>query len=440
MKVKVPGSKPAAPAGDWAHQHVVAQGDTLWKLAKAWGISLSDMIKANPQLKNPNALMTGEIVNIPKAAAEAGDPAVMPELKELSGHGNPDKIYTGPAVDQLPTAPKLPEAKLPEVEIKPQAYQVEHQVHIDLFKQFKVPAAEVMFELPKVPEVKEAATCPEHVKPAEPPVCPPGTVPVLYPCPPGTVPVAGWGYHGEQAGITPQGPGGIFPYQHTPEPGVWPGAHGSPAPAAAWPSHPAHAGCSGMQSGPYGQHGPYGQPVQYGQQGMLPGGMTEWPVPGMEMQPGMMMPQPPQSFAPGMMPPGFPGGWTPDGLPAAGGMASVHGAGYPGMTGPGAGVPPVFTGAGNPGFGFQGTAGVPFMMPAGSIYPGMGNMEQPSDRGSNHKGDEEADTAPADVVKKPARASSRKQPGKASVRSVKKESDTKKAAGKKRGRGPWINQ
>ena len=52
---------------DIMHQYVVKQGDTLWKLSKAWGVPLADMIKANPQLKNPNVLMTGEIVNVPKA-------------------------------------------------------------------------------------------------------------------------------------------------------------------------------------------------------------------------------------------------------------------------------------------------------------------------------------------------------------------------------------
>ena len=63
-KVKI-HSQPKS-AFEVMHQHVVQQGDSLWKLSKAWGIQLADMIKANPQLKNPNALLTGEVVNIPK--------------------------------------------------------------------------------------------------------------------------------------------------------------------------------------------------------------------------------------------------------------------------------------------------------------------------------------------------------------------------------------
>ncbi|MDF2651933.1 MAG: hypothetical protein K0Q73_7738 [Paenibacillus sp.] len=68
MKVKIP-SKPKPvdpPASDYVYKHVVEQGDSLWKLGKAWDVPLQEMIKANPHLKNPNVLMTGEIVYVPK--------------------------------------------------------------------------------------------------------------------------------------------------------------------------------------------------------------------------------------------------------------------------------------------------------------------------------------------------------------------------------------
>ncbi|WP_168121629.1 LysM peptidoglycan-binding domain-containing protein [Paenibacillus sp. HB172176] len=70
MKIKIP-SKDTGLASmgemDIMHQHVVMQGDSLWKLSKAWGVPLATMIAANPQLKNPNVLLTGEVVNIPTA-------------------------------------------------------------------------------------------------------------------------------------------------------------------------------------------------------------------------------------------------------------------------------------------------------------------------------------------------------------------------------------
>lgn len=68
MKVKIPSAaKPVdPPASDFVYKHVVQQGDTLWKLGKAWDVPLQDMIKANTHLKNPNVLMTGDIVYVPK--------------------------------------------------------------------------------------------------------------------------------------------------------------------------------------------------------------------------------------------------------------------------------------------------------------------------------------------------------------------------------------
>ncbi|MBP1996776.1 LysM peptidoglycan-binding domain-containing protein [Paenibacillus eucommiae] len=68
MKVKIPTHPQPLepPSSHHAFKHIVKQGDTLWKLGKAWDVPLALMIKANPQLKNPNVLMTGDIVYIPK--------------------------------------------------------------------------------------------------------------------------------------------------------------------------------------------------------------------------------------------------------------------------------------------------------------------------------------------------------------------------------------
>ena len=68
MKVKIPSApKPVEPpASDFVYKHVVQQGDSLWKLGKAWDVPLQAMIKANAHLKNPNVLMTGDVVYVPK--------------------------------------------------------------------------------------------------------------------------------------------------------------------------------------------------------------------------------------------------------------------------------------------------------------------------------------------------------------------------------------
>ncbi|MEK4293600.1 LysM peptidoglycan-binding domain-containing protein [Paenibacillus sp. FSL R5-0914] len=131
-KVKIPTAPVSVPDNSEVYyKHTVKQGDTLWKLSKAWGIPLKDMVEANPQLKNPNVLMLGEVVNIPKKTSNASpvQPGYMPsnasEKTQVGG-----KEYTGPKeqpVAEVVPAPK-PETK-PEVkpETKPEAKAAENK-------------------------------------------------------------------------------------------------------------------------------------------------------------------------------------------------------------------------------------------------------------------------------------------------------------------------
>ena len=45
--------------------HTVVSGDTLWGIAKRYGVSLADVISLNPQIKNPNLIYPGEQVVLP---------------------------------------------------------------------------------------------------------------------------------------------------------------------------------------------------------------------------------------------------------------------------------------------------------------------------------------------------------------------------------------
>jgi morphogenetic protein associated with SpoVID len=160
-KVKIPSAPVAVPGNsELFHKHTVKQGDTLWKLSKAWGILLKDIIEANPQLKNPDALKIGEIVNIPKKGVV---PPVQPgqlstfatDKTQVGG-----KTYTGPieqppAVIPEPVAEPLPPvAPAPPVEVGP----VQEMVHSEtqsLYVQISVPAQEVKshYEMPPMPEI-----------------------------------------------------------------------------------------------------------------------------------------------------------------------------------------------------------------------------------------------------------------------------------------------
>jgi spore coat assembly protein SafA len=45
--------------------HTVAPGDTMWKIAVRYQIGVSELIRANPQIKNPNQIYVGQKVSIP---------------------------------------------------------------------------------------------------------------------------------------------------------------------------------------------------------------------------------------------------------------------------------------------------------------------------------------------------------------------------------------
>jgi len=50
-------------------QVIVAEGDSLSRIAIRKGIAVEAMIAANPQLSDPMRLYPGDTVNLPKAAA-----------------------------------------------------------------------------------------------------------------------------------------------------------------------------------------------------------------------------------------------------------------------------------------------------------------------------------------------------------------------------------
>ncbi|MCY9667651.1 CAP domain-containing protein [Paenibacillus alginolyticus] len=58
----------AAPA-----THTVSGNDTMWLISKKYGVSLSSLIKTNPQVANPNVIWSGMSLNIPgSTSANAG--------------------------------------------------------------------------------------------------------------------------------------------------------------------------------------------------------------------------------------------------------------------------------------------------------------------------------------------------------------------------------
>lgn len=47
--------------------YTVQKGDTMWKIASKYHVGTSELIKANPSVKNPDSIYVGEKLNIPTA-------------------------------------------------------------------------------------------------------------------------------------------------------------------------------------------------------------------------------------------------------------------------------------------------------------------------------------------------------------------------------------
>lgn len=59
------GGAEAEAAAEPARTHTVQPGDSLSKIAKAHGVSLQQVIAANPQVKNPDLIHPREVINLP---------------------------------------------------------------------------------------------------------------------------------------------------------------------------------------------------------------------------------------------------------------------------------------------------------------------------------------------------------------------------------------
>lgn len=71
---EAPPAQPAPGSGTVT----VRSGDTMWGVARRAGVSLSALIDANPQVRNPNLIFPGQVLNLPGGDGPHVDPAPAP--------------------------------------------------------------------------------------------------------------------------------------------------------------------------------------------------------------------------------------------------------------------------------------------------------------------------------------------------------------------------
>ena len=65
--------EPTEPPAPTPTLYTIKHNDTLSKIAKAYGITLEELMRANPTIKNPNKISEGQQITIPVPESSAPD-------------------------------------------------------------------------------------------------------------------------------------------------------------------------------------------------------------------------------------------------------------------------------------------------------------------------------------------------------------------------------
>lgn len=76
MTCPQPPQIPAPPQCPGGTIYTVVPGDTMFRIANRYGISLQELIRANPQIPNPNLIYVGQMICLPKVVTPTPPPGV----------------------------------------------------------------------------------------------------------------------------------------------------------------------------------------------------------------------------------------------------------------------------------------------------------------------------------------------------------------------------
>lgn len=73
--IAIPAAAPVPPDPGFARaQHLVRQGDTFFFIAQQYGVGLDNLIAANPQIPDPNQIYVRQVINLPVTPPLPPDP------------------------------------------------------------------------------------------------------------------------------------------------------------------------------------------------------------------------------------------------------------------------------------------------------------------------------------------------------------------------------
>src|SRR5256885_2162027 len=89
--------------------YTVKAGDNLSKVAKRNGVSLAQLLKANPQISNPNKIRVGQIINLPNGSTSTDNTQPLPS-KVVPATPTPTPTATSTATAAAPAPGALGQA------------------------------------------------------------------------------------------------------------------------------------------------------------------------------------------------------------------------------------------------------------------------------------------------------------------------------------------
>ncbi|MEH7123977.1 SafA/ExsA family spore coat assembly protein [Bacillus sp. JJ1773] len=145
--------------------HIVQKGDTLWKIAKKYGVNFEELKKLNTQLSNPDMIMPGMKIKVPGSGGSIKKEAPIggiPETKVSMGAKKEMPIAEHPFAKEKPIT-------LPVVEA-PKQIPIKEAPQVEVPKQLPKmvsPQVEAPKQLPKMvsPQVEAPKQLPKMVSP-----------------------------------------------------------------------------------------------------------------------------------------------------------------------------------------------------------------------------------------------------------------------------------
>ncbi|WP_208401995.1 SafA/ExsA family spore coat assembly protein [Halalkalibacterium halodurans] len=131
--------------------HIVQKGDTLWKLAKKYGVDFEQLKAANSQLANPDMIMPGMKIKIPTGSVPVKKEGPHVQVKEQPVQPiHPKEAPTPPPTHVMPQMPTMPHPKVTQEAKVTEKTQNMYETHLNFnyYGQPKPPVAPI----PKPPK------------------------------------------------------------------------------------------------------------------------------------------------------------------------------------------------------------------------------------------------------------------------------------------------